>query len=262
MRVQGKVAVVTGAAGRIGSAIARRLAAEGAAVVVNDLSGERAEAVAAEIRDRGGTALAWAADVSASAAVRAMVAAAIARFGGIDILVNNAGGSAGLLKRLSLFEHSDEEVWDWVLDLNLKGTLVCIRAVLESMIDRGGGKIVNLGSIAGTVGIIERVDYSAAKGGIIALTKALAMEVGLHGINVNCVSPGAISATGTGMDDGTYLGRTGRPEDVANLVLFLASDEASYITGQNYIIDGGRSLGPKTQALDRLPRKLPAERQP
>jgi NAD(P)-dependent dehydrogenase (short-subunit alcohol dehydrogenase family) len=252
--------LVTGAGGGIGGAIARRLAAEGAAVVVNDIDRARVERIAAEIRGGGGKALAAVANVSNSAEVRCMVRASLDAFGRIDILVNNAGGSAGLLKRLSLFEKTAEEVWDWVLDLNLKGVLVCTHAVLAPMIAQGGGRIVSIASIAGTVGIIERVDYSAAKGGVIALTKALAMEVGLHNINVNCVSPGAIASRSGAhsMDDGTYLGRTGTPEDVANLVLFLASDEASFITGQNYIIDGGRSLGPKTQALDKLPRQKPA----
>lgn len=258
MKLYGKVAIVTGAGGAIGQAIARRLAREGAAVVVDDIAGERVEKVSEEIRAAGGQALPWVADVSRSDKVRDLVAATVARFGGIDILVNNAGGSAGLLKKLNLFENSDEEVCDWVVNLNLKGTMVCIRAVLASMLERGGGKIINLGSIAGTVGMIERVDYSAAKGGIIALTAALAMEVGRHNINVNCVSPGAISSHPTHMADGTYLGRSGKPEDVANLVLFLASDEASFITGQNYIIDGGRSLGPKTQTLHRLPRRRSA----
>lgn len=253
MRLPGKTAIVTGAGGRIGQAIACRLAAEGAAVVVNDVSDERAASVAAGIRDDGGEAMAWAADVSRRESVAAMVGAAVERFGGLDILVNNAGGSAGLLQRLTLFEHSDEEVCDWVLNLNLKGTMVCTRAALAPMIARGGGRIVNLGSIAGTVGIIERVDYSAAKGGIIALTKALAMEVGHHAITVNCVSPGAIVPAPAEQPDMTYLGRLGRREEVASLVLFLASDEAAFITGANIVIDGGRSLGPKTQALHKLP---------
>jgi NAD(P)-dependent dehydrogenase (short-subunit alcohol dehydrogenase family) len=253
MRIPGKVAIVTAGAGRIGQAISRRLAAEGAAVTVNDINAERAEAIAEEIRQAGGQALAWPADVSKSDEVRAMVAGTIEAFGGLDILVNNAGGSAGLLKRLTLFEHADEEVCDWVVNLNLKGTMVCSQAVLAPMIERGGGKIVNMGSIAGTVGIIERVDYSAAKGGIIAFTAALAMEVGHHGISVNCISPGSIVPPPADDENANYLGRYGRPDDVASLALFLASDEASYITGQNIIIDGGRALGPKTQALNKLP---------
>jgi NAD(P)-dependent dehydrogenase (short-subunit alcohol dehydrogenase family) len=114
-----------------------------------------------------------------------------------------------------------------------------------------------MGSIAGTVGIIERVDYSAAKGGIIAFTAALAMEVGHHGINVNCISPGSIVPPPAEDENTNYLGRYGRPDDVASLALFLASDEASYITGQNIIIDGGRVLGPKTQALHKLPPLKP-----
>ena len=245
MRLEGKAAIVTGAAGRIGRAIASRFAREGASVVVSDVNEEKAAQVADEIKASGAAATAIAADVSKSQEVNRMVETALDQFGAIDILVNNAGGSAGLLKRLSLFHESEEEVWDWVLGLNLKGVLLCTRAVIGHMMERQRGKIVNIASIAGTVGIVERVDYSASKGGVISLTKALAMEVGPHGINVNCVSPGAIASGPSNLDKGTYLGRTGRPEEVANLVLFLASDEADNITGQNYIIDGGRSLGPK-----------------
>lgn len=245
-RLQGKVAVVTGAGRGIGRAIALRLAADGAAIVVNDLKTEPAAGVASEITAAGGTALAFAADVTKSAEIRSMVDSALARFGQIDILVNNAGGSARLRNNISKFEDADEEVWKWVIDLNLHGTMICIQSVLNHMIGRRYGKIINFGSIAGVAGLATRVDYSAAKGGIIALTKSLAMEVGEYNINVNCISPGAINARpGTDGYEGTWLGRQGAPSEVAALASFLASDEAGYITGANYLIDGGRVLGPR-----------------
>jgi NAD(P)-dependent dehydrogenase (short-subunit alcohol dehydrogenase family) len=176
-----------------------------------------------------------------------MAEIALEQFETIDILVNCAGGFAGAINRYSHFVDSDEEVWNWVFDVNLKGTLICTKAVIHHMIERGSGKIVNVGSIAGVVGIKKMADYSAAKGGIIAFTKALAMEVGTSGVNVNCVSPGLTERTpgSSHPSNGTYLGRSGNPEEIANLIAFLASDEADFITGQNYIIDGGRWLGPK-----------------
>jgi len=150
-----------------------------------------------------------------------------------------------------LFCESREEVWDSVLGVNLKGVLNCCRAVINHMIERRKGKIVNLGSTAGVVGDAGLADYSAAKGGVIAFTKALAKEVGPYGINVNCVSPGPIDTQGLALlpeirekaKKATVLGRLGRPEEVANLIVFLASEEADYIVGQNFLLCGGRSLG-------------------
>lgn len=245
MKLQNKTAIVTGAAGRIGRLISLRLASEGASVVVCDINGDKAQAVTAEIIAVGGQAMTAIADVRDSKQVNDMVAAALEKFGRIDILVNNAGGSGNLLGKISHFCESEESTWDFVLSLNLKGTLICTRAVINHMIEQRSGKIINMGSVAGVNGLMTRVDYSAAKGGIISFTKALAMEVGPYQINVNCVSPGLISESVNNSSSGTYLGRTGRPEEVAELILFLASSDSDFITGQNYAVDGGRTLGVK-----------------
>jgi NAD(P)-dependent dehydrogenase (short-subunit alcohol dehydrogenase family) len=248
MKLTGKTAIVTGAGGGTGRQTALRLAKEGASVVITDLNIEKANVTAEAVWALGAEALVMQTDVRVSQDVNRMAEHAMKKFGSIDILVNCAGGSASLIGKLSLFEHSDEEAWDFVLGVNLKGVLICTKAVTHHMIANRRGKIINVSSIAGVVGIQERVDYSAAKGGVIAMTKALAMEIGHYGITVNCVSPGLIerSPDSSRKSNGTYLGRSGNPEEVANLVAFLASAEADYITGQNYIIDGGRWLGPKT----------------
>jgi NAD(P)-dependent dehydrogenase (short-subunit alcohol dehydrogenase family) len=246
MKLKDNVAIVTGAGGGIGRAIAQKLAAEGATVIVNDINADNAARVAAGITAAGSAALPFAADVTRSADIREMTRATLDRFGHIDILVNNAGGSANLLGKLSPFKDTTEDVWKWVLDLNLNGTLICIHSVLTHMVRRRRGKIINIASIAAEVGILNRVDYSAAKGAVVSLTKALAMEVGPHNLNVNCVSPGMIaSRPSADQPAGTWLGRAGKPEDIAALVVFLASEEASFITGANYTVDGGRVLGPK-----------------
>ncbi len=249
MRIEGKVVLVTGAGGGIGRAICLRLSAEGARVAVTDLSLKNAKKVAEEICAAGGRAVGYKADVTSSTQVQNTVQKVLADFGQIDILVNNAGGSAGLLGKLSAFKDTTEAIWSWVIDLNLHGTMRFVHAVLNGMVERKSGKIINIASIAGEVGIINRVDYSAAKGGVISMTKALAMEVGAYGITVNCVSPGLISRSeGTAPSDGTFVGRNGDQNEVAALVAFLASPQADFITGVNYTIDGGRILGPRTGA--------------
>ncbi|NUQ00038.1 MAG: SDR family oxidoreductase [Armatimonadetes bacterium] len=245
MRLKDKVAIVTGAGRGIGRAIAQRFAAEGATVAVDDLNLETATQVAREITQAGGAALPFGANVTRSTEMRAMVGELLDRHGRIDILVNNAGGSAALRNRISAFKDADEETWKWVIELNLHGTMIGCQAVLPNMVERRDGSIINFGSIAGVRGLPNWTDYAAAKGAIIAFTQSLATEVGEFGINVNCVSPGAIQGeTRRDWTTGTWLQRGGEPEEVAALVLFLASDEARYITGANYLIDGGRTLGP------------------
>ncbi len=249
MKLFGQVAIVTGAGGDIGRAITLRLAKEGINVLLADINVERTNRVADEVKAAGRESLVVRVDVTKRKEVDSMVQAALNCFGQVDILVNNAGGSAR--ERASLFCESREEVWDSVLGVNLRGVLNCCRAVINHMIERRKGKIVNLGSTAGVVGDAGLADYSAAKGGVIAFSKALAKEVGPYGVNVNCVSPGPIDTQGLALlpeirekaKRATVLGRLGRPEEVANLIVFLVSEEADYVVGQNFLVCGGRSLG-------------------
>lgn len=250
MKLEGRVAIVTGAASGIGRGIALGLAKEGADVVVGDINLEQANKVVDEIKSLGRTAIAIKADVSQSQEVEVMAKTTLDEFGKIDILVNNAGGSAR--ERSSPFCQSTEDVWDYVLGINLKGVLNCCRAVIEHMMQRRSGKIVSIASPAGIVGTPGMADYSAAKAGIIGFTRALAKEVASYDINVNCVSPGSIETpyTLSGADEArkyfkklSGLNRFGKPEDIAAMVVFLVSDEASLITGQNYAVCGLCNLG-------------------
>jgi 2-hydroxycyclohexanecarboxyl-CoA dehydrogenase len=244
MKLDGKTAVVTGAGGGMGRAIARRLAAQGAKVALVDINAATAAAATAEIESADGAAGAWHADIRDSARLAKVAAEVVERFGPVDIVVNNAGGPADWLGYAnagrSSFLEAAEEAWRLVLDVNLLGTMLVTRAVLDDMVARRAGRVVSIASVAGVSGLPNMVDYSAAKGGVIAFTRALAQELAQYGITVNCVSPGSVDA-GRGAPM-SFLGRVGTPEEVANLVLFLASDEAGFITGQNYIIDGGRTL--------------------
>lgn len=252
MKLANKVAIVTGAGGGIGRAIAIRFAEEGASLVLNDIYLEGLKKVATEVRDMGGEVKAVRSDVTNGQEVKQMIRAALDEFGRIDILANVAGGTARGKKR-GYFHEVSEDAWNSVIDLNLRGTLMCCHAVIKPMMKNRSGKIINIGSVAGMIGSsMAMADYSAAKAGVIGFTKALAKELGAYGINVNCVSPGPIGTphfftldqeTIKRLKSFTYLKRLGKPEEVANVVVFLASDEASYITGQNYAVCGGRSLG-------------------
>ena len=176
------------------------------------------------------------------------------RFGRIDILANIAGGSAGpvIATNYSLFAESVKERWDEIVNLNLYGTLNCTRAVVNHMIERRSGKVINFASLAGMIGMRKAAEYSAAKGAVIAFTKSLAKELGQYGINVNSISPGVIGTARVRKSNkdtiqdwlmGISLGRVGEPEEVARVVLFLASDDSSYITGENIMVDGGMAHG-------------------
>ena len=246
MDLEHKVAIITGGAGYIASTTAKRLAAEGAAVVVCDIDGEAARAVADAIVADGGTATAIETDVRRTASIGTMVEQVIEQHGHIDILVNVAGGSAR--ERASTVHGSSEEVITHTLDVNLRGAIFCSRAVIGHMIERSSGKIVSVASALALQGQREHADYAAAKAGVIAFSRTLAMEVAPHNINVNCVSPGLVPRPGTRVDDipqTNYLGKIATPETVSNLIAFLVSDEADFIVGQNYVVDGGWSLGLK-----------------
>jgi len=245
---ENKTVLVTGAGKNIGKDIALTFAKKGANVIVCDYIEKNALQTVEEVRECGAQAMEMVCDVRDRATVFSTIQEAIERFGSIDIIVNNAGGSAGMIGKLTNFVDAESDTLDFVIDVNLKGTMNCIQAALPNMIERKQGKIINIASIAGVAGIIKRVDYSAAKGGIIAMTKALAMEVGKYNIFVNCVSPGAIGRGGVVMKNATFLGEDGRggvAKDITDAVLFFAQNE--YITGQNLVVDGGRILGPLYQ---------------
>jgi 2-hydroxycyclohexanecarboxyl-CoA dehydrogenase len=241
--------MVTGAGRGIGAAIAGALAAQGTAVAVCDLDDTSALATAAGLVGAGRRALGLPMDVTQSGAVRAAVARITAELGPIDVLVNNAGWD-----KFEPFVEGTEDTWDRILAINLKGQIICARAVLDGMIERSQGTIINIASDAGRVGSSGEAVYSAAKGGVIAFTKTLAREMAGHGITVNCVCPGPtdtplfaeLADQQPRLRDALLraipLRRLGRPDDVAAMVAFLASDEASYITGQTISISGGLTM--------------------
>ena len=247
MILSNQVAIVTGATGGLGQAIATGLAREGAAVVVNYArSAEKAEALVSRLSEMGAAALAVQADVSTAEGAEALVKAALDRFGRVDILVNNAG-----INRDTLLMRMKESDWDSVLDTNLKGAFLCIKAVTRSMMKARSGRIINIGSVAGLAGNPGQANYSAAKAGLIGLTRSVARELGSRNITVNCVAPGAIDA-GMLLELNEQqresflrqipLERFGRPEDVAAAVVFLAGPGGAYITGQTLAVDGGLTM--------------------
>jgi 2-hydroxycyclohexanecarboxyl-CoA dehydrogenase len=248
MRLERRHALVTGGASGIGAATARRLAAEGARVTVADLNLDGARAVAGDI---DGYPVAM--DVADMASVRRAMADATAQLGAVDVLVNNAGTD-----RFAFFVDTDEELWDFVLGVNLRGTLAVTHAVLPSMQERGDGSIVNVASEAGRVGSQGSATYSAAKAGVIGFTKAVARESARFGVRCNAVAPGPIETPllagaelvhgeigrrlKEGMVAATAMRRIGMPDEVAAAIAFLACDDASYVTGQTLNVSGGLSM--------------------
>ncbi|MBU0476603.1 3-oxoacyl-ACP reductase FabG [Patescibacteria group bacterium] len=252
MELNGKVAIITGARRGMGRAHALVLAEAGAKVAVSDISEEDCQKVVEEIKEKGGEAIAIKCNVTEKGEVEEMVKKTVEKFGKIDILVNNAG-----IYQFKPFLELTEEEWDKTLDINLKGYFFCAQAVAKEMAKQKSGVIVNIASVAmgqQGVGFPNIVHYCASKGGIAAMTEAMALELAVYNIRVNAVSPGMIEtpmidvvksdpAAMKAMMARIPLGRVGKPEEVSNLVLFLASDKSSYMTGSIVVVDGGWLAG-------------------
>ncbi|MFN8503709.1 SDR family NAD(P)-dependent oxidoreductase [Kouleothrix sp.] len=254
-RLDGKAAIVTGAAAGIGRAIAERFAAEGARVVLADQNAAEAQAVAAAIVAAGGAALAVAVDVSAHDQVQRLFDATIAAFGAVDVLVNNAA----LVKTERHVLEADIAWWSRIIDVNLSGAFSCSLLAAQLMARRRTGSIINLSSGGATKAHRGNVAYDAAKGGIEAMTRAMALDLGPYGVRVNALVPGSIDSKGMAPEvkasrgENIPLGRVGESAEMAGPAVFLASDDASYITGHTLVVDGGMLVQQRSATVDIFP---------
>ena len=250
--LKGRIALVTGAGQGMGRAVAEALSERGATVVINDVSAEAAQKVALDLNASGGTAIAVPADVSRGADVRRMVAQVVERFGAIHVLVNNAG-----VLRPTVVPEISEEEWDFILGVNLKGTFLCSQAVLPAMKEKGYGRIVCFSSVGAMSGSPSHSHYAAAKAAVIGLTKAIAADYVKQGIRCNCIGPGTVDTPSLHDRINAFadpvqarkdfiarqpMGRLGAPEDITGIVVFLASDESKFATGNMYSVDGGMTI--------------------
>lgn len=248
MRLKDKVAIISGGGSGFGEVTAHLFAREGAAVMLADINGDAAQAVAGSIVAESGQA-AWArTDVTSSSSVEAMVQAALKQFGRVDILFNNAG-----IEGFGTVIDTEESAWERIFAVHVRGAYLCSKYALLAMIEGGrGGSVVNVSSVAGLVGIRNMTAYSAAKGAILSMTRSMAVDFAQYNVRVNCVAPGTtMTPMGQRLVEGDTpeqlalrmsrypLNRFGRPEEIANAVLFLASDESSYATGSCLVVDGG-----------------------
>ncbi len=259
--LSGRIVLVTGAGRGIGRAIAERFAGAGSTVAVNDIDGEAAAGTADAISQRGGTAIVTPADVSDSSGVAAMVDAVMAEYGRIDVLVNNAGIVSPMLH----FLEADEAWWRRIIDVNLTGHFLVSHPVARIMAKNGGGSIINMSSGGATRAHRSFTAYDATKGGIEALTRAMALDLGPYNVRVNALVPGAIDTSGMSADERVLrgenvpLGRVGEPLDLTGAALFLASDDATYITGETLRVDGGMLAQQRSATVDIVsPDSFPA----
>lgn len=248
MELSGKAVIVTGAAGNLGSECAREIGRQGGRVVVSDLAGTNVAGIVAEIREAGGEAVGHEGDISQEADVLAMMQMAQEKFGGIDVLVNVAARIREVQKQRTL-EVLTAEHWDEVMAVNLRGAMLCCKHAMPAMLARGGGSIINFGSTAAILGDEGLIAYSTTKAALLGFTRSIATTYGKEGIRCNAVCPGSVWSEAAKAHMGParieFMERTrltprlGLPIDIANMVVFLASDKASYVTGQTFIVDGG-----------------------